>query len=162
MPHLIIPVNDKDHVLGSAHAPVNLIQYGDYQCPTCRLTVPIIKQLKKELGDPYCFVFRHFPLKQSHPNALMAAEAAEAAALQNKFWEMHDLLYKNQLVLSPELFIQLAENLQLDVEKFKTDLQSLGIAQTIEENFMTGVRSGVNGTPCFFINGDRYDGDPSF
>lgn len=162
MPHLICPVDEKDHRLGSPNAPASLVEYGDYQCGICRLTIPMMKLLKKELGDKFCFVFRHFPFTQTHPFAKEAAEAAEAAACQNKFWEMHDLLYANQLQMSSALFNQLARELSLDMEKFQTDLKSPEIAKKIETDFKGGLRSGVNGTPCFFINGERYDGDASY
>ncbi len=96
MPHLIVPINEKDHILGQINAPVTFVEYGDYQCPLCRLSHPIIKQLRKELGEKLCFVFRHFPLKQSHPDAFPLAQASEAAARQNKFWEMHEALFEKQ------------------------------------------------------------------
>lgn len=162
MPHLIVPVNENDHIRGPSDAPVTLVEYGDYQCPICQLTVPIIEQLQKELEGQFRFVFRHFPLKYAHPLALIAAQAAEAAAQQNKFWQMHNLLYLNQLQLSEKMLNSLDTQLQLDGEKFKSALQSQPIYQHIEDDFMSGVRSGVNGTPCFFINGERYDGDRSY
>lgn len=162
MPHLIVPVNDKDHIQGSITSPVTLVEYGDYQCLVCKMTVPILKQLHQALKEKMRFVFRHFPLKQSHPYALMAAKSAEAASLQNKFWEMHDLLYSKQFQLNSEIWPQLAEELQLNIEKFKEDLESPSIEEKIQEEFMKGVRSGVNGTPCFYINDERYDGDSSY
>jgi protein-disulfide isomerase len=162
MSHLFTPVNEKDHIQGSPNSPVTLVEFGDYQCPLCRMTAPIIKQLQKELGEHLRVVFRHFPLKTSHPYAMAAAQAAEAANLQNKFWEMHDLLFGKQFDLNPEIGTQLAEHLQLDIEKFKADLLSPDTAQKIEEDFIKGVRSGVNCTPCFYINGVRYDGDRSY
>jgi protein-disulfide isomerase len=126
------------------------------------MSAPILKLLQKELGEKLRFVFRHFPLKETHPLALVAAQAAEAASLQNKFWEMHDLLYAKQFQLNPDIGMQLAEELKLDREKFRTDLQSSSITQKIEEDFKAGVRSGVNGTPCFYINDERFDGDTSY
>ena len=162
MPFLILPVNEHDHIQGVLNAPITLIEYGDYQCPLCKIATPIVKQLQNELGTQLCFVFRNFPLKQSHPYALMAAESAEAAGLQNKFWDMHNLLYAKQLQFSPEIWPEFAKELELDMEKFKTDLQSPLISQKIQTDFNAGVRSGVNGIPCFYINGKRYDGDPSY
>lgn len=162
MPRLIIPINELDHRTGNLASPVSLVEYGDYQCLTCRMSVPVLKQLKKELGETLCFVFRHFPLKQSHPFAFNAAKAAEAAAMQGKFWEMHELLYHNQLLLNDELLLELAKQLNLNTEQFKADLNSPSLAQTIDAGFQAGVRSGVNGTPCFFINEERYDGDASY
>lgn len=162
MSHLIVPINEKDHILGSLNAPIILVEYGDYQCLACKMTVPIIKQLRRELGEKFCFVFRHFPLKTSRPYALEASKTAEAAALQNKFWEMHELLYSKQFQLNPQIWTQLAEELKLDIEQFKADFLSAMIDEKIQNEFSAGVRSGVNGTPCFYINGERYDGDPSF
>lgn len=161
MPQLTIPVNENDHILGSPTSPVTLVEYGDYQCPQCKMTHSIIKQFRQELGEKLCVVFRHFPLKNAHPYAQLAAEIAEAASYQKKFWDMHNLLMKQSL-LTPEIGLQLAEQLQLDIEQFKNDLQSPDIQKKIEEDFSKGIRSGVNGIPCFYINGIRYDGDPSY
>jgi protein-disulfide isomerase len=162
MPRLLVHVNENDHIQGPSTAPITLVEYGDYQCYVCKVASPVVKQLQKELKGQLRFVFRHFPLKQSHPYAFMAAQAAEAAHRQNKFWEMHDLLYANQLQLNPDILISLAKQLQLDVEKFKTDLNSSEISQKIESDFNAGVRSGVNGIPCFYINEERYDGTPFY
>ena len=162
MPRLIVPVNDQDHFLGSLSAPVILVEYGDYQCFACKMTVPIVKQLRHELGEKLCFVFRNFPLRTSRPYAWEAAKTAEAAALQNQFWEMHELLYAKQFQLNPQIWPELAEELKLDVEKFKKDFVSPDIEEKIQQQFSAGLRSGVNGTPCFYINGERYDGDPSY
>lgn len=162
MSYLILPVSEKDHLQGSLHSSVILVEYGDYQCFTCKMSAPIIKQLAKELKGNMCFAFRNFPLKNAHPHALEAAKAAEAAALQNKFWEMHQLLYAKQPQLDSQIWPQLAQELQLNIEKFNTDFHSSDIEQKIQDEFMSGVRSGVNGTPCFYINGKRYDEDPSY
>lgn len=162
MPRLTAPVTQTDHRIGKFESPVTLVEYGDYECSTCQITVPIMKQLKKELGDKLCFVYRHFPFKQIHPFAMAAAKAAEAASLQNKFWEMHELLYQNQSSLKPELFLQLATELNLNLDQFEKDIKSDSIAKKIEADFDAGFRSGVNGTPCFYINEERYDGDPSY
>lgn len=161
MPHLVIPVNEKDHFLGPLQAPTNLVEYGDYQCLTCKRAFSIMKQFQKELDPHLCFVFRHFPLKESHPQALLAATAAEAAGLQNQFWEMHDALYQLQAQLSPESILEIAQKLPLDLATFQKDWENPQLAEKIQGSFITGVRSGVNGTPCFFINGERYDGDLS-
>lgn len=162
MPQLIQAVNENDHFQGKLNAPHNLVVYGDYQCLVCKMTLPIIKQLRKELSDKMCVVFRHFPLKTSHPNALEAAKAAEAAGLQNKFWEMHELLYAKQSELNPAIWPRLANDLHLDVEKFNLDFHSPGIEEKIQNEFISGVRSGVNETPCFYINGTRFDEDASY
>lgn len=162
MANLVLPITEIDHIQGSLNAPVVLLEYGDYQCLNCKLAAPIISMLQKELGPKLCFCFRHFPLQQSHPLALMAAKTAEAASQQNKFWEMHNLLYANQSQLNEEIWLSLSETLQLNGEKFKMDFQSPETLKIIENDFNFGVRSGVNGTPCFYINGVRYDGDPSY
>jgi protein-disulfide isomerase len=162
MPQLTQAVNEKDHIQGSLNSPINLVEYGDYQCLVCKMALSIIKQLNKEFGNNMCFVFRHFPLRTSHPFAFEAAKAAEAAALQNKFWEMHELIYAKQFELNEQIWPQLAEELKLDVEKFKQDFHSSSIEEKVQNTFLAGVRSGVNGTPCFFINGTRFDGDASY
>jgi protein-disulfide isomerase len=162
MTRLSLPVNASDHRLGNLTSPRLLVFYADYQCPVCKLTYQILKQLKKEYGERLCLIFRHFPLQKSHPLAKSAALAAEAAGKQNQFWEMHDLLFQNQLTLSPELYLQLAQKLHLDVGKFQNDSASDSLSKKIQDDFDGGIRSGVNGTPCFFIRGDRYDGDATF
>ncbi len=152
-PRFIDPINENDHLLGSITSSISLIEYGDYQCTTCKLFIPIIKRLQKEIGSSLCYAYRHFPLKKIHSYAQEAAIAAEAASLQNKFWEMHELLFSKQLEMEPHLFVSLAEQLNLDCEKFKNDCTSPQIIKEIEEEFKKGVLSGVNLTPCFYING---------
>lgn len=162
MPHLRIPVSEKDHIQGPMEAPVTLVEYGDYQCSFCALTYPIMKQIQKQLSNQLRYVFRHFPLQQAHPLALLAAQAAEAAALQNKFWDMHDMIYRHQRSLAPHSLVEFAEELQLDIPSFKANLENPTLTSRIEADFHNGVRSGVNGTPCFFINEERFDGDRSY
>jgi protein-disulfide isomerase len=162
MARLKIPASKNDHIQGSLDAPIVLVQYGDYQCPYCRMAYPVIKKIQKQMGDGLAFVYRNFPLSQVHPFAVIAAEAAEAASLQDNFWQMHDLLYDKQPELSPELIAELVKELHLDLAKFKKDATSEKVLNRIKEDFMNGVRSGVNGTPCFFINGERYNGAPTF
>jgi protein-disulfide isomerase len=154
-----MPVSDgRDHIQGPADAPVTLVEYGDYQCPFCGAAYPIIKDVQGRVGDGLRFVFRNFPISTSHPDAELAAEAAEAAAVQDKFWEMHDLLYENQARLGSENLHAYAERLGLDLETFDSELASHAYAARVREDFMSGVRSGVNGTPTFYLNGTRYDG----
>lgn len=162
MSHLLLPVNASDHHRGSLNSPLMLLFYADYQCPVCKLTNQILNQLKAEYGERLCLIFRHFPLQKSHPLAKSAALAAEAASKQNQFWEMHDLLYQNQHALSPELYLQLAEKLHLNLSQFQKECASETLAKKIQDDFEGGVRSGVNGTPCFFIHGERYDGDATY
>ena len=155
---LTVPVTGSDHVAGSAAALVTLVEYGDYQCPFCGQAYPLVKAIQRQLGQRLRFVFRNFPLTNAHPFAEAAAEAAEAAAIQGKFWEMHDLLYENQASLGPELLVEAASSLKLDVKLFLGDLKERKYKERVRRDFMGGVRSGVNGTPGFFVNGARFDG----
>jgi protein-disulfide isomerase len=149
--------DDRDHIQGPAHAAVTLVEYGDYECPYCGAAYPIVKELQARMGDGLRFVFRNFPITTSHPHAEQAAEAAEAAAAQGRFWEMHDLLYENQRRLRDQDLHAYAEQLGLDVEQFDKDLAEHVHAPRVREDFMSGVRSGVNGTPSFYVNGTRHD-----
>ncbi len=159
MNELTVPVGPQDHMQGGKDAPVTLVEYGDYQCPYCGSAYPIVKAVQKKLGKKLLFVFRNMPLSQMHPHAELAAEAAEAAAEQGKFWEMHDALYENQDQLGAELVVALSERLGLDPQRFAADLRSGKFREHIKKDFNGGVRSGVAGTPTFFINGERFDGD---
>ena len=152
------PVGKRDHVKGPADAPVTLVEYGDFECPYCAAAYLIVKKVQEAMGDNLRFVFRHFPLTQIHPHAEGAAEASEAAGAQGQFWEMHDLLYENQRALDPMHLLGYAEDLDLDTQRFVRELEERVYQPRVREDFMSGVRSGVNGTPAFFINGIRYDG----
>jgi protein-disulfide isomerase len=155
---LTVPVSDgRDHIQGSADAPVTLVEYGDYECPYCGAAYPIVKEVQTRMGDRLRFVFRNFPITTSHPHAEQAAEAAEAAAAQDSFWEMHDALYENQNRLRDEDLRAYAEELGLDVERFAGELGEHVHEARVHEDFLSGVRSGVNGTPTFYINGVRHD-----
>lgn len=156
------PVSAHDHAAGPADAPLTLVEYGDYQCPYCGAAYPVVKRLQKTLGKKLRFVFRHFPLTEAHPYALITAEAAEAAALQDKFWEMHDLLFEQQSFLKPEIIPLWAKKIGLNLEQFENDIKRGVVAKRIREDRQSGIRSGVNGTPTFFINGIRYDGSPDY
>jgi protein-disulfide isomerase len=156
------PVSSSDHASGPADAPVTLTEFGDYQCPYCGETYPVIKRLQKVFGQKLRFVFRNFPLTQSHPFAMVAAEVAEAAALQGKFWEMHDLLYGNQERLAADVLLPWAKELGLDIDKLGTALREGEVAKRIKADRRSGISSGVNGTPSLFINGLRYDGPRDF
>jgi protein-disulfide isomerase len=156
------PVSDQDHVEGPADAPLTLVEYGDYQCPYCGAAYPVVKRLQKKLGKKLRFVFRNFPLTQAHPYALIAAEAAEAAALQGKFWEMHDLLFEQQTFLEPEMIPLWAKRIGLDLRKFENDIREGVVENRIKEDRHSAIRSGVNGTPTFYMNGIRYDGSPDY
>jgi protein-disulfide isomerase len=157
-PQLTIPVSDeRDHVQGPADAPVTLLEYGDYECPYCGAAYPIVKEVQDQMGDRLRFVFRNFPITTSHPHAERAAEAAEAAGSQGKFWEMHDLLYEKQQRLDDSDLRSYAEELGLDLRAFDEDMASGVHAERVREDFMSGVLSGVNGTPTFYVNGVRHD-----
>jgi protein-disulfide isomerase len=157
MSNLHTPVGPEDHSQGSPKAPVTLLEYGDYECPYCGQAYPIVKAVQRKLGARLRFVFRNFPISNIHPHAELAAEAAEAAAAQDRFWEMHDALYENQDRLDGKNILVIAEKLGLDMEKFASDVQARKFKERVKTDFMSGVKSGVNGTPSFFINGVRYD-----
>jgi len=157
-PTLVLPVGDRDHAQGSATAPVTLVEYGDYECPYCGQAYPIVKAVQRTLGPRVRFVFRNFPLSEMHPNASNAAEAAEAAGAQGKFWEMHDTLFEHQSALLTRDLVAHAAGLGLDADRISVELKSHKHAPRVKEDFMSGVKSGVNGTPTFFINGERHDG----
>src|SRR3954470_21866200 len=124
-PHLLtVPVSERDHIQGSLDAPMNLVEYGDYQCPFCGAAHPVVKEVQATLGDELAFVFRHFPLVSAHPYALIAAEAAEAAGTQGRFWPMHDRLFEHQDALDPQSLVQHAAALRLDVDRFVEDLET--------------------------------------
>jgi NhaA family Na+:H+ antiporter len=157
-PTLKPPVGDRDHIQGPADAAVTLVEYGDYECPHCRQVAPIVEQLQDRFGDRLRYVFRHFPITSAHPNAQLAAEAAEAAAAQGKFWEMHDRIFEHTGPLDKQQLVSFAQELDLDVERFERELDEHVYADRVREDFMSGVRSGANGTPAFFLNRVRYDG----
>ena len=156
------PVSDRDHIQGTPSALIELVEYGDFECPHCGRAAAAVAQLRDELGDQLRFVFRHFPLAKMHPHARKAAQAAEAAAAQNQFWQMHDLLFKGAPALSLPDLLRYAEELQLDVARFESELASDLYAPRVQEDVSSGVRSGVNGTPSFFVNGVRHNGGYSF
>jgi protein-disulfide isomerase len=156
---LVIPVGVDDHLTGARDAPVVLVEYGDYECPYCGAAYPIVKKLQRELGGNLALVFRNFPLSEAHPHAEQAAEGAEAAGAQGKFWEMHDLLYEHQDALDPSSLVDYARALGLDGARVSRELADGTWRPRVRGDFRGGVRSGVNGTPTFFVNGDRFDGD---
>lgn len=151
-----------NHVEGTSPSGVTLVEYGDYQCPFCGQYYPIVKQVQAEYADKIVFQFRNFPLVGAHPNAFAGARAAEAAALQNKFWEMHDLLYENQSVWSgvtdpTEVFNGYAQQLGLNVTQFKSDYASSKVNDLINADMAEGNRLNVTGTPSFFIDGKKVE-----
>ena len=154
---LAVPVTDADHAKGATSAPVVVVEYGDYECPYCYNAQPVVKEVRRRMGDRMAFVFRHFPQNSIHPHASFAARAAGA---QGKFWEMHEQLFRHQKELADLDLTHLALNLGLEVYRFDTDMQNPAHARRIREDVAGGLRSAVEGTPTFFINGCRYDGEP--
>jgi len=158
---LTVPVNiGSDHVQGSINnAPITLVEYGDYECPYTGMAYPVVKEIMKELGDDkICFVFRNFPLNDIHLHAQHAAEAVEAAAAQDKFWQMHDYLFEHQKALDDGHLLEYAQKIGLkDIRKFKDDISRHIYIPLIEESLKGAIDSGVEGTPTFFINGARYE-----
>jgi protein-disulfide isomerase len=162
---LTMPVSEgRDHVDGPADAAVTLVEYGDYECPYSGVAYPIIKELQARMGSQLRFVFRNFPITAPHPHAQQAAEAAEAAAAQGGFWEMHDLLFENQRRLGDKDLLAYAQRLGLDAERFDKELAEHVHARRVREDFLSGLQSGVEGTPTFYINGvlhaDSYELEP--
>jgi protein-disulfide isomerase len=158
-PRLTVPVGENDHRIGPATAPVTLVEYGDYQCPYCGAAYPVTKELLRILGDDLQLVYRHFPLSQIHPLAYDAALAAEAAGGQGRFWEMHEQLYAHQDRLAPDDLLSYARAVGVDLDRFARDLAERTYEPKVRADFLSGVRSGVNGTPTFFVNGVRHNGN---
>lgn len=158
MAKLRTPVTSRDHIQGPEDAPLTLVEYGDYECPSCGSAYPIVKRVQEKFGKRLRFVFRHFPLSEIHPHAESAAEAAEFAAAQERFWEMHDRLFENQERLSEALYSELAQELGLSPTALREAIEEGKYKDRVRTDLSSGVRSGVNGTPTFFINGTRHDG----
>ena len=155
---LLLPVGERDHIRGPINAPVTLLEYGDYECPHCRAAYPIVEEVRHAMGERLRLVYRHFPLTRVHPHAERAAEAAEAAGAQGRFWEMHDRIFVEPRALDGEGLLARAEEAGLDTVGFARDLSLGTFLPKVREDFTSGVRSGVNGTPTFFVNGTRHDG----
>ncbi|NJN87283.1 MAG: DsbA family protein [Leptolyngbyaceae cyanobacterium SL_7_1] len=153
---LALPISQRDHVQGAMTAAIALVQYGDYQCPHCASIYPVIQTLQQQLGEQLCFVYRHFPCPEIHPDAQHAAESAEAAATQGKFWQMHDCLSVNHQALNNGYLVEYAIALKLDIEQFLREVTSDRYVQRIQEDVESGKASGVMTTPTLFINGYRY------
>ena len=157
MSGLRIPVNDKDHIEGGPDAAVTVVEYGDYQCPYCGDAYGIVKQVQQRFGSRMRLVFRNFPLTEIHPQAMAAAVLAEYAATHGKFWQAHDALYEHQQQLGGELYLAIARKLGLPEDGLREALESGEYAARIQDDMDGGIRSGVNGTPTFFINGVRFE-----
>ncbi len=154
------PVSEQDNIQGNTHAPVTLVEFGDFECPDCGDAYPIVKEVQKRLGNRLRFVYRHYPLPQ-HPHAEHAAETAEAAGAQGKFWEMHDYLFEHQRALNDANLLKGAQALHLDTSRFESEMEQGIYTSQVAEDVESGDLSGVAGTPTFFINGqmhtDSYD-----
>jgi protein-disulfide isomerase len=156
------PVNSRDHLRGDPSAPIQLVEFGDYECPFCGDAHGVIEDIEETLRDQLLFVFRNFPIEGAHPHALVAAEAAEAAGAQGKLWEMHDLLFEHQDALEEPDLLEYAGLLGMDLRRFSRDLATHRFLEKIRADLHSGAVSGVNGTPTFFINGTRHDGSYEF
>ena len=150
-------IRDTDHIIGNKDAPISLIEYGDFQCPHCGRAYPIIKNILQNLEGNLLFIYRHFPLSKVHPEARMAAVAAEAADRQGLFWEMYNMLFENQRQLKNDAIMRYAGMIGLNLEQFESDIQDEVLHKKVENDFLDGLKSGVNGTPTFFVNGEKYE-----
>ena len=155
---LVVPVGPDDHVEGVDDAAITIVEYGDYQCPYCGQAYPIVKRLQSDFGDSLRLVFRNMPLTNVHPQAELAAETAEAVGLQGKFWPMHDVLFENQRDLSGPAILRYVEDVGADLSQVANALNDGLVQKRVKDDVESGIRSGVNGTPTFFVNGERYDG----
>ncbi|HXE14726.1 MAG TPA: thioredoxin domain-containing protein [Bryobacteraceae bacterium] len=158
----LLPITDQDHVRGGEHAAVTLVEFGDYECPGCGEAYLAIKCIESEMGDALRFVFRHFPYSRLHPHAELAAQAAEAAGAQGRFWEIHDLLFENQEALEFDDLVGYAKRLSLDLKQFRDDLKSEKYLERVRGDFRSGVQNGVFGTPTIFLNGIRHNGEADY
>jgi len=156
---LRLPVSKRDHIQGNPDAAIELVEYGDYQCPYCGAAYPEIKIIQEKMGNQLKFVFRNFPLTNMHEYALHAAIASEVAGDMGQFWEMHDMLFENQQNLDDTHLIDYAKELGLDIKKFEAKFPEPKYREKVEQDLESGLRSGVNGTPSFYVNGTKYQGD---
>jgi protein-disulfide isomerase len=162
MASLQIAVTGSDHAKGRPDAPVTLVEYGDYECPHCGAAYPVVQKLQKRFGADLRFVFRNFPLGEIHPNAMSAAMTAEFGAAHGSFWKVHDALFENQQKLGAALYQAIVTELHLDAAQLRAAFAANKYLERVRADFNGGVRSGVNATPSFFVNGKRYEGAPDF
>ncbi len=158
----LLPLREGDHIRGGENALITLVEFGDYECPACGEASKTISRLESEFGDRTRYVFRHFPFAGIHPHAELAAQAAESAGAQDRFWEMHDALFSDGRGLEFNDLMARAENLQLDTEQFREDLKSEKFLEHVRSDFRTGVQNGVFATPSIFINGIRHNGSVDY
>lgn len=157
-PILLLPIHERDHIRGNPEAPLTLLEYGDYECEYCGRAHPVVAAVRAHFGDRLKFVFRHFPHSSIHPHASAAAQAAEAAGAQGRFWEMHDLLYRHQTALEQDRVVHYALQLGLEPYHFQSDLSSERYSKRVASDYDGGVAGGVRKTPTFFIDGHYYAG----
>jgi protein-disulfide isomerase len=155
---LTVPVTRRDHHNGPIRAAAHLLEYGDFECPACGVAHQVVKAVRETMGRKLCFTFRNFPLANIHPHSESAAEAAEAAAAQSRYWEMHDLLFEHQSALDGAAIAEYAAALGLDRQRLVREVAGHIYEPRVQEDFVSGIRNGVHETPVFFINGRRYDG----
>jgi protein-disulfide isomerase len=158
----VLEIEERDHALGPEDAEITLLEYGDFECPHCGAAYRVVKQLQEELGESMRLVFREFPLMNVHEHAEAAAEAAEAAGAQGRFWQMHDFLFENQREMSPHLLKVAAIELDLDMRRYLDELERHAHSVRVRQDMRTGMAAGVHGTPTFFINGIRHEGAYDF
>lgn len=158
----LLPLRPDDHIRGGENAEITLVEFGDYECPACAEAYLVIKKIESEMGDDLRFVFRHFPYARLHPHAELAAQAAEAAGAQGKFWEMHDSLFENQEALELDDLVARAEKLQLDIDVFREALKNETYLDRVRTDFRSGVQNGVFSTPTIFINGIRHNDNADY
>jgi protein-disulfide isomerase len=161
VPRLTQPVGERDHLVGPLDAPITLVEYGDFECPFCDRSYPAVKELRRRLGNRLCFVFRHFP-RPEHPHAKHAAEMAEAAGAQGQFWQMHDQLFEHQTALDDAHLREYAAALNLDLDRVERELREHRYDRHIQADIEGAARSGVHGTPTFFINSLKHEGSDTF
>ena len=152
------PLEDRDHRRGEPGAPLELVMFGDFQCPFCLGAQSILRRVRERLGERLLFCFRHLPIPERHPLAPLAAEASEAAAAQDRFWEYHDALFAAQPRLSPETIFAVAADLGLDAERMRTEVEAGAYRQRVARDLASAEASGATGTPTFFVNGRRFFG----
>jgi protein-disulfide isomerase len=157
----VLPMSEYDHIQGQIAAPFQLVEYGDYQCPYCGEAHSVVKEIQERMGDKLCFAYRNFPLSDMHPYAEHAAEAAEAADAQGRFWEMHDLLFENQDALEDENLAEYATELGLDAKRLMAEVREGAHSARIQKDYRSGEQNGVDGTPVFFVNGELFEGEPT-
>jgi protein-disulfide isomerase len=150
---LALPLQPTDHTQGPEHARVTVVEYGDFECPSCKVAAPNMKMLLDQFPNRIRFAYRHFPLQEAHPHALLAAEAAESAAGQGKFWPMHDLLFRNQAHLKEKDLLSYALELGLDAARYTAEMDDHIYLQRVREQIDSGLRSHIRATPTFFVNG---------